>query len=320
MINTLRITSVVAAILAVIFFVFFVFPVVFGVRSDENLEKFLNSPGVIEKFNSTAGNKAKNSESRVSPLVQQAEAFALYLNPPKPETIRTPTKQKTTTTPEMSVTPKFTVHGTCRHENPEMSLALIDEPGKGLHWVRQSSKVGHLLIEQVKDGLVVTKDSNGKTTELVAEQKPVTSLIEGASPVSADPGGRTRSKFTPPPVGRRVPASIKNTRSKPPLQPQKSAKETKEMEELIGKLKNLQRSSKSDKTNSGLGEKDKAALMEKLISNFKSTRISTGEAKRLDNLGKKLKDTRQDPNRTSPTTNKGKIEAGPSKPDASEEK
>ena len=293
MINTLRITSIIAAILACIFFVF---SVVLGDRSDENLEEFLNSPGVIEKFNSTAGNKAENSERQVSPLVQQAEAFALYLNPPK-----------------------LTVHGTSRHENPEMSLVYIDEPGKGLHWVRQSSKVGHLLIEQVKDGLVVIKGSEG-TFELVVEQKPVTSLIEGASPVSAIPGGRNSTRSTPPPKGIRAPTSIKNARSKSPPQPQRNAKETKEMEELINNLKNLQRSSKSDKTNSGPGEKDKAALMDKLISNFKSTRISTEEAKKLDNLGKQLKDTPHDPNRSGPATNRDKIEAGPSKPDASEEK
>ena len=48
MIKTLRITSVVAAILAVILFIF---PVVFGGRSDERIEGFLNSPSVIEKFN-----------------------------------------------------------------------------------------------------------------------------------------------------------------------------------------------------------------------------------------------------------------------------
>ena len=79
MIKTLRITSIVAAILAG---VFFVFPVVYGVRSDEKVDVFLKSPGVREKFENAA-DKAKTSESRVSPLVEQAEAFALYLNPPK---------------------------------------------------------------------------------------------------------------------------------------------------------------------------------------------------------------------------------------------
>ncbi len=82
MIKTLRITSIVAAVLAVIFLVFFVFPVVFGGYSDEHLEQSLDSPGVIERFNKNVGNKAKTGQDEISPLVQQAGAFALYLNPP----------------------------------------------------------------------------------------------------------------------------------------------------------------------------------------------------------------------------------------------
>ncbi|MHC4556432.1 MAG: hypothetical protein ACYTFW_12385 [Planctomycetota bacterium] len=318
MINTLRITSIIAAILAGIFFVF---PVVFGVRSDESLEKFLNSPGVIEKFNSAAGDKARQGGSRVSPLVQQAEAFGLYLNPPKPQIAKTQAEQKTTITQDMPVTPKFTVLGTCFYNGrPEMSLALIDEPGKGLHWVRQSSKVGHLLIEEVKDGLVVVKGSKG-TFERPVEQKPKTNLPKGAAPVSAGPRSQSRLRSSSPPLRSsspplgRVPAGVSSTRSKPPSRPQRSAEETAKLEELVGKLKNLQRSSTSDKTSSGPSEKEKAALVEKLISNFKSTRISDEEAKKLDNLGKNLKDIREDPNRSGPTTNKDKVEAEPGKPD-----
>jgi len=72
MIKTLRVTSIVAAVSAVIFLIFFVFPVVFGFHSNEDLEESLNSPGVIERFNKTVGNKAKADQDEVSPLVQQA--------------------------------------------------------------------------------------------------------------------------------------------------------------------------------------------------------------------------------------------------------
>jgi hypothetical protein len=319
MINTLRITSIIAAILAGIFFVF---PVVFGVRSDESLDKFLKSPGLVEKFNSAAGNKARQGESRVSPLVQQAETFALYLNPPKPQIAEKTTEQKTPTTQEMPVTPKFTVLGTCFHkERPEMSLALIDEPGKGLHWVRQSSKVGHLLIEEVKDGLVVVKGSKG-TFERPVEQKPTTSLPTnrptGTTPVSAGPRVQNRTRPSSPPLGR-VPSGVSRTRSVPPSQPQRSAEETAKLEELVSKLKNLQRSSTSDKTSSGPSQAEKAAMVEKLISNFKSSRISDAEAKKLDTLGKNLKDIREDPNRSGPSKT-DKVETVPPKPGGSAEK
>ncbi len=150
MIKTLRITSIIAVALAV---VFFVFPAVFGVRSDEQLEQFLNSAGVIEKFSKAKGKESTKSESQISPLVKQAEAFALYLNPPKPK--KAPPTRRTDRPsiiprPPAPVSPKFKLIGTSHYaSHPELSLALIDEVGKGLRWVRQSSKLGHLIIEQV---------------------------------------------------------------------------------------------------------------------------------------------------------------------------
>ena len=150
MIKTLRITSITAAILAV---VFFILPTVFGIRSDKQSEQFLNSAGAIEKFNEVKGNKSRKSEEQTSPLVKQAKAFSLYLNPP-PKPQKPSTYSKTTRRKPPTVSAKFKLIGTSYYAlHPELSLALIDEPGKGFRWVKQSSKVGHLIIEQVKDGL-----------------------------------------------------------------------------------------------------------------------------------------------------------------------
>jgi len=172
MIKTLRITTVVAVILMGIFFVF---SVVFGIRDDERIKRFPDSPGVIEKFENSADNKARISENQVSPLVQQAETFALYLKPKSETKKDRPVLRPTSVALGLDVTPKIKVFGTsyCVN-NPEMSLALIDEPGKGWHWVRQSSKVGHLQIEQIKNGLVVVKSSN-ETFEIAIEPSPETS-------------------------------------------------------------------------------------------------------------------------------------------------
>ena len=136
MINTLRITSVVAAILAGISFVFLV---IYGVPSDERIDEFLKQPSVKEKFEDVSDNKAKAGESRVSPLVEQAEAFALYLNPLKPTVQKTSTGPKTTSiASKVSVTPKFKVFGTIYCPgNPELSQVLIDEPGRERRWIRQ---------------------------------------------------------------------------------------------------------------------------------------------------------------------------------------
>ena len=317
MIKTLRITSIVAAVLAVIFLVFFVFPVVFGGYSDEHLESArggLDSPGVIEKFNKTVGNKAKTSQNEISPLVQQAGAFALYLDPPKPRMPRTPTGGGASgVTRGPAVTPKFKVLGTSYYKGqPELSMALIDEPGKGLHWVRQSGEVGHFLIEQVKDGIVVFKDGKG-TFELEAEQKPEISLLEGApgasgrtgassktdasgqagvsgrTTVSSQARGTAGTKSTLPASGRAV-TGVAGARSKAP-QPRGVAEEA-EFRELVEKLRQIQRSFKSDKAGSGPSTKEKAALMDKVISEFKSmksSRLSDAEREHLNNLGKELK-------------------------------
>ena len=316
MIKTLRITSIVAAVLAVIFLVFFVFPVVFGGYSDEHLESArggLDSPGVIEKFNKTVGNKAKTGQNEISPLVQQAGAFALYLDPPKPKVPKT-ASGTTSVTRGPAVTPKFKVLGTSYYKGqPELSLALIDEPGKGLHWVRQSGEVGHFLIEQVKDGIVVFKDGKG-TFELEAEQKPEISLLEGAPGASgrtgassqtgassrADVSGRTTvssrargtagTKSTLPASGRAV-TGITGAKSKAP-QPPMITKEDGELNDLAERLREILASDKSGKAGSRPSAKEKTALMEKIISEYKSiksSRLSDAEMEHLNNLGTELK-------------------------------
>jgi hypothetical protein len=177
MIKTLRITTIIAAVLAVIFFVL---PMVFGGRNDEKIEQFLSSTGIVEKFNKEADNKAKTSKSQTSPLVMQAELFAKYLNPPEPVPSTPAVPQPTISPPQPRVyTPKFTLLGTSVYTaQPEMSLAFIDEPGKGLRWVKQGGQVEHITIKEVKEGLVVLQDGQ-RTFEISAQQQPEQSLIEG---------------------------------------------------------------------------------------------------------------------------------------------
>ena len=305
MIKTLRIISIAAAALAAIFVVFFVISVVFGTHSDEHIEKLLSSPGIIEKFKKTVG-KSRGDASQKSPLEEQAGVFALYLNPPKPKKLKIVKGSTTSITREPAVTPKFKVIGTSYYkERPELSMALIDEPGKGLHWVRQSSKVGHLFIEQVKDGIVVVKDSQG-TFELEAEQRPETSLLEGASVVP--PGRADISRRTPGAAGSRaaLPASGRTgadiTRPAPQLR--RTAEEDAKRKELVERLRQIQRSFKSDKAGSGSTAKEKAAMIENLISKFKSSRLSAEEAKKLSALGKELKKVWEEPDSSGQKENK----------------
>jgi hypothetical protein len=316
MIKTLRITSVVAAILAG---VFFVFPVIYGVRSNERVDEFLELPSVREKFENAADNKTNTRESQDSPLVKQAEAFALYLNPV------TSTTQKTTKgakTPNISsrlpVTPKFKVFATiyCA-DNPELSQVLIDEPGRGRHWVRQSSMVGHLLVEQVKDGLVVVKSSK-ETFELEIEQKPATISLNRISPPSSSKSRQSSSKIALPASSRTATGVRRTTNITQKLQ--RNGNNDEKMGELVDRLKDLQRNSASDKTNSGLDKEERSARIAELISKFRSTRVSAEEAKKLDDIGEELKGIRKDTNPSPPEADKGKVEVSPPKPDTPAEK
>jgi hypothetical protein len=298
MIKTLLITSIVTAILAVFVLAFLVFNVVFSGHSDEQVKEFLNSPGVIEKFNSSAGNKTNRNESRSSPLVQQAEAFAFYLNPPKEKLSKNTTQSqnskifKPTLTP---VSPKFTVLGTsyCQN-NPEISQVLIDEPGKGRHWVRQSGKVGHLLIEQVKDGLVVVKGGEETFVLTIEKTQKGTSLPKEGLPISSAKGIKNAPKLNIPNLNKKVPLDLIETDDELTESENRKDEKDAKLEELVNKLKDLQ----SDDPNADTVDSEKAAKMEKLISKFRSSRVSAEEAKRLGNLGEKLKNVQEDPNRS----------------------
>jgi len=305
MIRTLRITSILAVALAA---VLVVFSVVFGIRGDEDIEKLLGEPDVIEKFNKSAGNKSTRGTSQVSPLVQQAGAFALYLNPPEPKAPRV-TSRSPGVRRKPSVTPKFKVIVTSYYKDrPELSIAMIDEPGKGRNWVRQSSKVGHLFIVEIKDGVVVVKDSSG-TFELAAEQMPQISLLEGAPAVgskgagtSSSTAGRTGSKpsaVAPAKSSTYSGRAVSHTAKLPkaPLQ-RKTSEEESAMAELTEKLAQLQKSFKSDKTGTGPTAQEKAEIMGRIISEFKASRasrLSAEETERLNILGKELKKMMEEP-------------------------
>jgi len=333
MIKTLRITTVLAAFLAA---GFFAFPVVFGYRGDEQIEQFLKSPGAVERFNKAKGAKVSKSKNQVSPLVKQAVVFGFYLNPPRKPTPkkRTPTARKVATpsVPELPkpFSAKFTLIGTSYYSSrPERSWAYINEPGKGLHWVKQGSKVAHLLIEQVNDGSIVVKDSE-KSVTLVAVRKPKKSLIKGentAESAAALPGvSASITSSVPPQIGdgkgpasvvskasdsvkssgqrqasaRKGPASVLRKPSatiKSVRQSEAEMREAAMMEKLVAELSAMEADAGAGKVGSQRSAEKSQALLDKFISDLEAMRVSPEEAKRLDILGKELKNVQQDPNR-----------------------
>jgi hypothetical protein len=181
MIKTLRITSFLAAITALGFFVFIAAR---GMAANENVENLLKLPGVAEQFQ--AGQKPASGEAE-TPLMKQAKAFALRINPPPPPAPPRPAPSAPSAPrPQATVSAKFKLIGTSYHFGDEAgSLALIDEVGKGLHWVKQGGKVGHLIIEKIGDGKVLIND-NGKTYELLAERQERPDLVKSYSGTIAE--------------------------------------------------------------------------------------------------------------------------------------
>jgi hypothetical protein len=309
MIKTLRITSVVAAILAGIFFVF---PVVYGVRSDKNVDEFLKLPSVKEKFESASDSRAKTVGSRTSPLVEQAEAFASYLNPSKTTAPKPSITARTTIDSKLSVTPKFRVFATsvCA-TNPQLSLALIDEPGKGRYWVRQSDKVGHLLVDQVKDGFVVIKGSE-QTFQLKLEEKSETGPLNTPLTTSLR-RGQTFPASKPTISGKAIGSVRRPTTIAP--KPQANVIDDEKAGEFVNKLKDLQKSPGTNQTDSGLSKEEKEerdARIQELISKFKAARVGAEESKKLGNMGEELKDK----NSSDGKDDEGKTEDGSPEPNA----
>ena len=170
MLKTLRITSIVLVVCGA---VLVIMSAVYGVRRDESIERFLEQPGVVEEFKKQKRDKPEPSRKKDPPLVEQAKKFALFLDPPKPKPPKTNSskKRKTVSGKPATVSTKFKLIGTCLYKSqPELSLTLVDLPGKGMQWVRRGSKVGHSVIDEIEDGSVVVKDAKG-TYSITAQRK-----------------------------------------------------------------------------------------------------------------------------------------------------
>ena len=232
MIKTLRITSIIAAIAAT---VLLALPAVYGVRSDPKIEEFLKSPGAVDKFTAAKGQGPARGESQISPLVKQALVFRDIINPPPPP----PPKVQPGAAPQAVAVPappvpvaaKFNLIATSYYaSNPEQSFVLIDEPGKGLHWVKQGSAVGHLTIETVKDGAIIVRDGQGTSEMTVKVQeswrnllknpppstRPSSSSAEPASPTAQVPTGE--SPIRPSPVTATKPGAASPPTRRSPRQ------------------------------------------------------------------------------------------------------
>jgi hypothetical protein len=159
------------------------------VRSDPKIEEFIKSPGAVDKFTAAKGQNPAPKNAETSPLVKYAIDYHTILNPPPPP----PPKVAPGAAPQAVAAPappvvaaKFDLIATSYYaSHPEQSFVLIDEPGKGLHWVKQGSAVGHLTIETVKDGAIIVRDGQRTSEMTVKVQEPWRKLLKNPPPLTS---------------------------------------------------------------------------------------------------------------------------------------
>lgn len=179
-------------------------------------EDIYSGPGAIQTFTEKSRGDTKESGETVSPLVSQAQAFALYLNPPGVADEAKEPPLDPGTSPQMApVLPirppapsvRFRLHGTSYYPNqPHRSMALIAEVGSlegNERWVKEGSRVGHFVIHEIRQGAIAYRDGDqlremtvriDTSRSLVRDIRPgshtVSAAIEGAGivlPSSAGP-------------------------------------------------------------------------------------------------------------------------------------
>ncbi len=148
---------------------------------------------ILEKFSQAGDLGEKSSQETLSPLVKQAEGFALYLNPPQPPKPRKAPvpkhslKQTTLAVRAGELKPKFTLVATSYYRSrPEESMALVSEPGKEPRWVKQGACLSHFVVEEVERGMIVYRDGDRLVEMAINTKVPVRTKQAKQTMLAAD--------------------------------------------------------------------------------------------------------------------------------------
>jgi hypothetical protein len=305
MIKTLRITSVAAVVLAGIVLASVLVPslVGFGVggnggtkkivnmlapltrilpfgRDDEQVGKILNAPSAVDRFKEQHGDKDQSDQDTTPPLVKQAEVLADIINPKTAAPMQTPATSARIPERPVALPPpssaKFSLVGTSYSaSNPATSCAYVRLADNTYQWFRQGDQIAHYVVKEIRNGSVTCWDGS-RNIEMPIEPVPDTaSMLETgtALPIPAAPALRQ-------PVVGKVPGPpmtqpVTSTQDLP------SANLSNEDQEALGDLVNRLKELDTDPTN-------RAAAANKLISEFRSSRVSAEEAEKLGDLGEEL--------------------------------
>jgi hypothetical protein len=122
-----------------------------------------------------------NDKAASSPLLEQAAAFALYLDPPKPPP-RRETSLPTVSPAPVSAPPvprppnptsQFRILAISYYRSsPDKSLAMVWDAKKGGYWIRKGDRLGHFVVERIEKEAVIYRDGDQLRQMAVAVKQP----------------------------------------------------------------------------------------------------------------------------------------------------
>ena len=178
-------------------------------RSGPEVQQLPGQSGALQTFMQNQG-KTSEDDKKLSPLVAQAQAFALYLNPaaaPVKQMVGQKAPEPAPVVRPAAPSPKFKVLGTSYFaDDPKRSMALIQEPGAtdNGQWVKEGAQVGHFTIHEIRPGSVVYM-AGEKLCEMDIEEQEATytATVAGSDqPASPSPQTAIDSPRPTSPVGR----------------------------------------------------------------------------------------------------------------------
>ena len=313
MVNTVRITSIVAVVVAALVLLVIVGPkgVVpkvlagFALQSDEKTQDILEKPSAVEQWRQQHGG-TKQAEPETPVLVQQAELLQQILDPPAP--IKPPTERNRrdriarTPPPTPVVTStKFDLVGTsCEEGNPAGSFAYIYITGdKSYQWVQIGDEIGHYKVKEVKTDALVCFDGRSDVEIPMTASTGLPASIEDTD-ATATAANETERDASSIPDAFRQSGSSRIT-GRPVPEPWKRGGQ----EEGPGSANALRGRSEADRRarelvkrmkdaghdEPGAKLEDRAAAVRRMISEFRSSQVGPNEARKIEDLGRELNET-----------------------------
>lgn len=158
-------------------------------RGDLRLEEMRGGSSDVQMLKRPGGESGVRP-AEVPPLVAQAQALSLYLNPPPSAERITPAGSRLATDVKpqplpirpLALSASFRVRGTsCCPNQSSRSMALISEAGAAEgteRWVKEGAEIGHFVIHEIRRDGIVYRDGDQLREMAVESFAGPTSIVQ----------------------------------------------------------------------------------------------------------------------------------------------